>query len=170
MKKDKQQKANVKQTNTKNMDYSYILKTAVGHKNMENLNDYDIEIVASDKDLAGEINARFNEVGANNVKTSYLEPAGPVTYNKRELRFAPIRKFVKYEAPVEVVAEPVEAVEEPVGAVEEPAEAVVEPVETVAEPAEAVAEPVETVEEPTEIVEEPAEAAAEEETASIDEA
>ena len=105
-------KTTTKQTNTKNMDYSYILKTAVGYKNMENLQNYDIEIVASDETLAAEINTKFNEVGASQVKTSYLEPAAPVSYNKREVRFAPIRKFVKYQPPVVNTAEEAPSAEE----------------------------------------------------------
>ena len=69
MKKIEQQPL-TKQTNTKNMDLSYILRTAVGNAEMKNLENYDIQVVATDELLAGELNARFNEVGATKVKTS----------------------------------------------------------------------------------------------------
>ena len=96
-----------KKVNTKNVDYSYILRIAVGNENMKNLADYDVEVVASDASLAGAIDEKFAEAGASGVKTSYLEPIAPVdpkTYRP------PVRKMVahvapaKEEAPVEEVA------------------------------------------------------------------
>ena len=55
MKKEQQQNFKKKQTKTQNMDLSYIIRTAVGNENMQNLGDYGIEIVASDAELAGKI-------------------------------------------------------------------------------------------------------------------
>ena len=112
--KNEQQNFKKKTTNTKNMDLSYILRTAVGNENMQNLADYDIQVVASDASLAGKIDERFNEAGASGVKTSYLEPIAPLdpkTYRP------PVRKMVAHvapskEAPVEEAAP--EAVEAPV--------------------------------------------------------
>ncbi len=72
MKKEKQTRQ--KQTVTKNVDLSYILHTAVGSQNMQNIKEYNVEVVASDAELAGKIDSRFNEVGAQQVKTSYLAP------------------------------------------------------------------------------------------------
>ncbi len=96
MKREEQQKLRKKQVSTKNMDPSFILTTAVGYQNMKDLKDYKVEVVASDRELAGSLNKRFNEVGAS-VKTSYLEPIDV----KRPLAIStykpPVREFVSYE-------------------------------------------------------------------------
>ncbi len=76
------------------MDLSYILNTAVGNQNMKNIKDYDIQVVASDVELAEKIDSRFNDAGANQVKTSYLEPIPTKGKNGR----APERKAVSYKA------------------------------------------------------------------------
>ena len=98
-------KPNLQTINTKNLDYSYILKTAIGYKNMENLKDYEIVLVASDEALAAEIYASFSEAGAIDVKTSYLEPAGSNSSNERDYRCSAIRNFVKYQPPVKETTE-----------------------------------------------------------------
>ena len=98
MKKIEQQPL-TKQTNTKNMDLSYILRTAVGNAEMKNLENYDIQVVATDELLAGELNARFNEVGATKVKTSYLTPVDPVPLHERRTRRFPNREAVAYVPP-----------------------------------------------------------------------
>ncbi len=77
MKKQKQPQ-NKKQTVTKNVDFAFILNTAVGNKNMQNIKDYGIEIVASDESLANQIDSHFAEAGAHHVKTTYLAPVAPV--------------------------------------------------------------------------------------------
>ena len=113
-----------KTMNTKNMEFSYILRTAVGNKNMKNLADYDVQVVASDAELAGKIDEDFAKVGANEAKISYLEPIAPLDGKSYRL---PVRKMAavasaKEEAPVEEVAP--EVVEE--APVEEAAPEVVE--------------------------------------------
>ena len=133
-----------KKVNTKNVDFSYILRIAVGNENMKNLADYDVEVVASDASLAGAIDEKFAEAGASGVKTSYLEPIAPVdpkTYRP------PVRKMAAHVAPAKEEAPVEEAA---------PAEEV--PVEEVAP--EVVEEtPVEEAEATTEVVEAPAEEA-----------
>ena len=98
MKKTEQQPL-TKQTNTKNMDLSYILRTAFGNAEMKNLENYDIQVVATDEFLAGELNARFNEVGATKVKTAYLTPVDPVPLHERRTRRFPNREAVAYVPP-----------------------------------------------------------------------
>jgi hypothetical protein len=141
-----------KKVNTKNVDFSYILRIAVGNENMKNLADYDVEVVASDASLAGAIDEKFAEAGASGVKTSYLEPIAPVdpkTYRP------PVRKMAAHVAPAKEEAAS-EVVEE--APVEEAAPAEEVPVEEVAP--EVVEEtPVEEAEATTEVVEAPAEEA-----------
>ncbi len=72
-----------KQTVTKNVDLSFILNTAVGSKNMKDIQDYNIEVLASDIALAEKIDTRFNEAGAKQVKTSYLEPLPAIDRKNR---------------------------------------------------------------------------------------
>ena len=139
-----------KKVNTKNVDFSYILRIAVGNENMKNLADYDVEVVASDASLAGAIDEKFAEAGASGVKTSYLEPIAPVdpkTYRP------PVRKMVAHVAPAKEEAAP-EVVEE--APVEEAAPEVVEetPVEEVEATPEVVEAPVEEAEVTTETTEE----------------
>ena len=81
-----------KKVNTKNVDFSYILRIAVGNENMKNLADYDVEVVASDASLAGAIDEKFAEAGASGVKTSYLEPIAPVDPKTYHL---PVRTMVE---------------------------------------------------------------------------
>ena len=112
-----------KTMNTKNMEFSYILRTAVGNKNMKNLADYDVQVVASDAELAGKIDEKFAEAGASGTKTYYLEPIAPLDPKTYHL---PVRKMVQV-ASVEEETKPVEeAVEEVVE--EAPVEETVEEV------------------------------------------
>lgn len=145
-----------KKVNTKNVDYSYILRIAVGNENMKNLADYDVEVVASDASLAGAIDEKFAEAGASGVKTSYLEPIAPVdpkTYRPPVRKMAAHVAPAKEEAASEVVEEAAPAEEVPV---EEVAPEVVEetPVEEAEATPEVVKAPAEEAEVTTETTEE----------------
>ncbi len=88
-----EQQIRQKQTVTKNVDLAYILNTAVGSQNMQNIKDYNVEVVASDEELAKSIDSRFVEAGAEQVKTSYLAPVttpaqGGVAPERQAVRYA----------------------------------------------------------------------------------
>ena len=104
MKREEHQKLRKKQIVTKNMDPSFILSTAVGYQNMNDLNDYKVEVVASDKKLAGSLNQSFNQLGAD-VKTSYLEPVTPKIPLAISTYRPPVREFVEYEEEKTIVEE-----------------------------------------------------------------
>lgn len=92
MKKQKQKIANKQ---SQDMDLENILKTETKGRNVGTMQDYDVEVVASDESIAQTIDARFNEAGARQVRTSYLAPIAPVNKNAKGVTE---RKALDYSA------------------------------------------------------------------------
>ena len=99
MKKKKDEKQQPKKIETNNMDLSYILRFALGKENMKNIKNCEIEVVATDEQLAAALYHSFNKAGASKVNSSYMKPMEPLPLHKRRTSRLHKREEIAYEAP-----------------------------------------------------------------------
>ena len=120
MKKQKQKTANKQ---SQDMDLENILKTETKGRNVGTMQDYDVEVVASDEAIAQTIDARFNEAGARQVRTSYLAPIAPVNKNAKGVTE---RKALDYSATPAKTSNEIPSIEQMPVKEERPAETAIE--------------------------------------------